>query len=178
MTDLEHSTMVLAVPITVRPAQQADIPRLEWYGQYAHFRTLFQRAYAEQKQGQRMILIADCQGFPIGHIFIQLHSKNTLIAEKDQRAYLYSFRVMEMFQRMGVGTRLILEAERLLHEHGYNTVTIAVSKTNHAARRLYERLGYKIFAQDSGQWSYIDHTGQARHINDPCWLLEKNLSVR
>lgn len=178
MTDLEHSTLVLAIPITVRIAQLADIPRLEWYGQYAHFRTLFQRAYIEQRQGRRSILVADCQGFPIGHIFIQYNSKNPAIAEQDRRAYLYSFRVMEMFQRMGVGTRLITEAENILHERGYTTATIAVSKTNYAAQRLYERLGYKVFAQDSGQWSYIDHTGQTRHVNDPCWILEKNLSVR
>ena len=58
------------------------------------------------------MLVADCNDFPIGHIFIQLSSGEQHIADGRRRAYLYSLRVMDMFQGRGIGTRLIDEASK------------------------------------------------------------------
>lgn len=178
MTDLHDAVMAVEIAVTFRPASLDDLPRLEWYGLYKHYRNIFRRAYRDQQLGRRYLLLADCGGFPIGQIFIQFISGNPHIADGDQRAYLYSLRVMEMFQRHGIGTRLIQEAEALLLERGFRYATIAVSLDNPRARRLYERLGYRVLWQDSGDWSYIDHLGRKQHVHDPCWLLEKNLRAR
>jgi GNAT superfamily N-acetyltransferase len=175
MTALEPVTMSLHLPIVFRFANKTDLPKLEWYGQYSHFRNLFARAFREQLKGRRLMLVADCNNFPIGHIFVSLRSANRAIADGEQRAYLYSLRVMELFRGHGIGTRLILEAEAILRERGILWTTIAVAKDNSRARRLYERLGYNIFADDIGQWSYIDHRGESRFVNEPCWILEKQI---
>lgn len=175
MTALDTASMVIQLPITIRLAKKADLVRLEWYGQYTHYRHVLRRSYREQKMGRRFMLVADCNGFPIGCIFIQLKSARRAIADGSQRAYLYSLRVMEMFRGMGIGTRLIQEAEALVMERGFRWTTIAVAKDNPDAQRLYERLGYRIFAEDPGHWSYIDHQGQTRRVHEPCWILEKCL---
>ena len=178
MTTLHPQTKILEFAIHIRLADEDDIPNLEWYGQYTHYRKLFQRSYREQLQGKRLMVLAICNNVPIGQIFVQLKSNNERIADGSKRAYLYSFRVMEIFQGRGIGTWLIQEAEAMLSARGFTLVTIAVSKTNHSALRLYQRLKYKKFAEDPGRWSYTDHKDIVHHINDPCWILEKKLIIR
>lgn len=175
MTALENPTFTVSIPVQIRPAVHQDLPKLEWYGQYAHYRNMFRRAYREQQTGKRLILVADSNNFPIGHIFMLF-----LNAEKqiDKRVYLYSLRVMEMFRGCGIGTQLIHEAESLIANRHYHWSTIAAAKTNVGAKRLYERLGYEVFADDPGNWSYFDHQGRLIEVQEPCWLLQKQIEVR
>lgn len=178
MTTFHPTNKIVELPINLRHADYDDLLKLEWYGQYTHYRQLYRRAYREQLQGKRIMLLADCNGFPIGQLFIQLKSGNKRIADGKTRAYFYSFRVMEMFQGLGIGTWLVQEAETTLIDRGVQWATIAVSKKNHSALRLYERLNYKKFAEDSGKWHYTDHNGIIHHVDDPCWILEKYLLMR
>ena len=113
MTALDRQIgLSVELEITLRLARRGDLPKLEWYGQYTHFRNLFRRTFQEQEQRRRLMLIADCGDFPIGHVFIQLSSGDLHFSDGKRRAYLYSLRVMEMFRGRGIGTRLIEEAER------------------------------------------------------------------
>jgi len=178
MTALNKPAMTLEMPIALRLATYSDLPKLEWFGQYTHFRALFRRTYQEQLQRRRLMLIADCNDFPIGHIFVQLSSGEQRIADGRRRAYFYSLRVMEMFQGHGVGTHLILEAEGLARQQGFRWTTIAAAKDNPRARGLYERLGYRVFGDDEGKWSYVDHENRVRYVHEPCWVLEKRIDMR
>ncbi len=178
MTAFDQSSLTVRLSITIRVATKSDIPKLEWYGQFTHYRNLFRRAYRDQLEGRRVILVADCNNFPVGQLFIQLQSSNHLIADGRRRAYFYSFRVMEMFRGRGIGTALVSEAEGVVMRRDFASVTIAVVKANQAALRLYRQLGYQQFAEDSGRWSYIDHKGQTQYVHEPCWILEKSLRVR
>jgi ribosomal protein S18 acetylase RimI-like enzyme len=175
MAILEQRSIQLKMPIVLRAATPEDLPKLEWYGQYKHFRNLFRRTFREQEAGHRIMLLADSNNFPIGHVFIQFKEDSP---DEKGRAYLYSFRVMEMFRRYGIGTALLQEAENITLDHGLEWTTIAVAKNNDGARRLYERLGYRIYNEDSGRWSYLDHKGIVRHVNEPCWMLHKKLNLR
>lgn len=175
MTAHELTTLSVTVDLRLRLAVKDDLPKLEWYGEYAHFRGQFERAFREQQLGKRLMLIADCNDFPIGHVFMQLSGGDSLVADGETRVYLYAFRVMEMFRRRGIGTALLDGAEALARERGYGWTTIAVAKDNAAALRLYERQSYQIFREDSGEWSYHDHRGVRRWVREPCWLLEKRL---
>jgi ribosomal protein S18 acetylase RimI-like enzyme len=166
------------IPIVLRIATSSDLPKLEWYGQYTHYRRVFRRAFREQQAGNRFILVAASRDFPVGLIIIQLRSTEPTVADGSTRAYLYSLRVMEMFRGQGIGTRLIREAESLIMDRGFQWTTIAVAKHNQRARRLYEGLDYQIIKEDPGQWSYLDHRGQPRYVSEPCWLLEKDLLLR
>ena len=121
------------------------------------------------------MLLATSNDFPIGQLFILLHSLKYADEEEDPPAYFYAFRVMEMFRDMGIGTRLLEEGEAIVMSQGSERVRIAVARENVKARQLYERLGYRIYGQDEGKWSYLDHLGVIHHQNEPCWLLEKTL---
>jgi ribosomal protein S18 acetylase RimI-like enzyme len=174
MTALDRPSIVVSIPVTIRIGTQADLPKLEWYGQYAHHRNLFRRAFQEQQTGRRLMLIADSNSFPIGRVFIHFVRQD----HENRWAYLYSLRVMEMFRGYGIGTCLIQEAESIILDRRFQWSTIAAAKENRAALRLYERLGYEVFAEDAGNWSYTDHNGMTRQVHEPCWLLRKQIHLR
>ncbi len=161
--------------VVFRFAERDDLPKLEWHGEYVHFRRVFHRAFEDQRAGRRLMLLADVNGYPIGQVFVQLESFDDFGRNAGQRGYLYSLRVMDAFQHQGIGTALLREAERILRERHYDSVSIAAAKDNPGARRLYERLGYKVYTEDSGRWNYVDHEGRTRHVVEPCWILEKML---
>ena len=168
--------LAVTLKIKVRKLDRDDLAKLEWFGQFIHYRRLFLKSYRGQLEGSRLMLVADVNGFPIGRLFIQLRSKNTGISDGKRRAYLYSFYVMELFQGLGIGTHLINAAEMMLLERRYDTATIAVAKENEGALRLYQRQGYHIFKEEEGRWRYYDHNNILRHVHEPCWILEKILS--
>ncbi len=173
MTTIEPvPSMSVQLDISFRLARADDLPKLEWYGQYTHFREVFRRTYREQVNGTRLMLIADCNHFPIAQLFMQVGAK------KQKRTYFYSFRVMEHFRGQGIGSRLLEEAETIALAYGYHGATIAAAKNNLRARDLYQRLGYRIVSEDEGRWSYNDHEGRTRHVHEPCWVLEKRLTMR
>jgi ribosomal protein S18 acetylase RimI-like enzyme len=178
MTTFHERTVSIQVNVVLRLAKRSDLSKLEWYGQYTHFRSIYRRTFQEMQHGNRLMLVADCQDYPIGQLFVQLRSSEKQVADDGRRAYLYSLRVMEMFRGLGIGSRLIREAEDIVTTMGYSWVTIAAAKSNAKARQLYERMGYRIFADDPGEWSYTDHQNIVRYVTDPCWLLEKRLNIR
>jgi len=167
--------MVVPVKVVFRLAEKEDLPKLEWYGEFTHFRRVFQRAYEDQRAGRRLMLLADVNGWPIGQIFIQLETYDDFYPDSSKRAYLYSFRVMDAFRSQGIGTALVRESEDILRERDYLSVSIAVAKDNPAARRLYERLGFHVYSEDAGRWHYVDHEGRTRQVVEPVWLMEKDL---
>ena len=178
MTVLNRPTLTLEMDVALRLATYSDLPKLEWYGQYTHFRALFRRTFQDQLQHRRLMLIADCNNYPIGHVFIQFNPSDERLSDGRRRAYFYSLRVMEMFQGQGIGTLLIREAEELAADHGYGWGSIAAAKDNVRARRLYERLSYRVIGEDEGKWNYLDHENRMRYVHEPCWVLEKRLELR
>src|SRR5262245_4923126 len=134
MTVTERHAMTLNMICAFRPAREDDLPKLEWYGEYTHFRRVFRGAYEDQLAGRRLMLLADVNDWPIGQVFIQLENYNDFYDSGDQRGYLYSLRVMDAFQRQGIGTALIQEAESILIARNYRTASIAAAKDNPGAR--------------------------------------------
>lgn len=175
MTVTERRTMTLHLEVVFRFAEQDDLPKLEWHGEYTHFRRVFQRTFEDQTNGYRLMLVADVNGWPIGQVFIQLESFDDIFMDIRKRGYFYSLRVMDAFRHKGIGTALLREAEAILIDRRYDAVSIAAAEDNPGARRLYERLGYRIIAEDAGRWHYVDHEGVTRYVVEPCWILEKSL---
>src|SRR5260221_570268 len=94
-----------------------------------------------------------------GLIFMHFESADNFSAPYSKRGYLYSLRVLDAFQGCGIGTALLYEAESILAERNYASISIACAKNNPGARRLYERAGYRVFMEDAGRWQYVDHEG-------------------
>ena len=163
--------------VIIRPAELGDLEALEWLGQYAHYRRLYRDTFHDQQAGQRLMLVADFNRFPVGQIFLQLQSTRPT-PDQTPRMYLYALRVMEPFQRQGIGTALLEAAGEYARGTGYGWMSIAAAKDNPAARQLYERHGFEVSGEEEGDWSYLDQHGRTRYVHEPCWVLEKALRLR
>lgn len=165
------------VETVVRQATPEDLPALEWDGKYRHYRRLFARAMDEAENGRRILLLAEAGDQITGQIFIQLATRSSFATRGVRSGYLYAFRVKRAYRGQGVGSLLLREAEARLGERGFGRSVISVAKGNRAARRLYERHGYRVFAEDSGEWSYVDHQGVVRNVSEPAYVMEKQLDI-
>jgi ribosomal protein S18 acetylase RimI-like enzyme len=162
--------VVETVDVVIRNGQDDDLPGMEWEGEYRRYRRLYKLAMDESKAGRRFVLVAEVAGRIVGQIIVQLNR-----AEPAATGYLYAFRVRPEWRNRGIGTRLIVEAESALVRLGFQRALIAVARDNPRARQLYERMGYTLFAEDTGEWSFIDDRGQLQRVVEPSWLLEKFL---
>jgi len=69
-------------------------------------------------------------------------------AVKDQRAvkttFIYDFNIREDLRGKGYGRKTLEKVEELIQQMGIGKVSLHVFGYNHAARRLYEKMGYQI----------------------------------
>lgn len=162
--------------VIIRQVQLADLPALEWGGEYTHFRRLYAEAFRQMVNGDALLWMAETQNKGlVAQVFVQLNSQRTDLADGRLRAYIYGFRVKPEYRRRGVGTRLMNYIERDLQKRGYGYANLNVGQDNPGALRLYERLGYSVIGPDPGVWSYIDHQGTRHTVNEPAWRMEKCL---
>jgi len=169
-----HKQLTLKAKLKVRVATASDVNKLEWNGQFTHFRNLFRRAFTEQRRGNRLMLVMDFNGYPIARLFIQFinpEQHETGI----KRGYIYSFTVMEPFRSLGIGTQMLKVAESILMKRGYPIATISVAKANVRAYKLYLKHNYQVYGEDDGQWQYRDHNGNIHEVNEPSLLMKKTL---
>jgi ribosomal protein S18 acetylase RimI-like enzyme len=161
--------------VYIRHARESDLPALEWNGEFRRYRKIYQRAMQEANHGQRILFVAEVGTEVIGQIFIQLGFDHSKVDDIHSTGYFQSFRIKPAYRNRGVGTQLIRRAEKTLRDRGYSQAVIAVAQENQDALRLYKRLGYSIFDEDPGLWSYVDDEGQVKSVSEPAFLLQKHL---
>jgi ribosomal protein S18 acetylase RimI-like enzyme len=162
--------------VIIRHLTPGDLPGLEWEGEYIHFRRIYADAYQRMVHGLSVIWVADLPGTGlVGQALVQLICDRPELADGSTRGYVYAFRVRRQFRSHGLGSRIMHMVEDDLVKRGYEKVTLNVAKDNPRARELYERLGYRAVAHEPGIWSYQDHLGAWRQVNEPAWRMEKAL---
>ncbi|OGO16039.1 MAG: hypothetical protein A2Z14_03570 [Chloroflexi bacterium RBG_16_48_8] len=161
------------VTVKIREATEKDLPSLEWGGEFSRFRLVYRRAMKEAKRGRQALLVADCNRNIVGQIFVLFSTVHADPRPVPYTGYLYSFRVKSEFRNRGIGRSLIERAEEILLERAFRRVLIGVVKENLDARRLYERYGYQVIAEDPGEWSFIDHENQIQRVVEPTYIMEK-----
>jgi ribosomal protein S18 acetylase RimI-like enzyme len=163
--------------VIIRHLKRIDLPALEWDGEYTHFRKLYQSAFERSLMGQSVLWVAERQEYSvIGQLFLQLDSDVVELADGVTRAYLYAFRIRPEYRCEGLGSFMMQLAETDLIRRSFRMITLNVTQDNQDAIRLYERRGYHIVGPDAGQWSYPDHEGVWRTVDEPSWRMEKQLS--
>lgn len=159
----------------IRHLRKSDLPALEWGGEYTHFRELYKNSFKNAEMGRSVLWVVEIRRIGVvGQLFVQLQSGRKELADGKERAYIYGFRIQPEYREKGIGTRMMKVAEQDIYSRGFSKITLNVSRDNPDARRLYERLGYRIVADEPGKWSFIDHEGRVRHIDEPSWRMEKN----
>jgi ribosomal protein S18 acetylase RimI-like enzyme len=168
-TPLEHQ-------IVIRQVIKRDLPSLEWEGEFSHFRHLFDEAYRLQELGDVLMWVVDLPNFGIiGQLFIQLYGPNQIQTSKTKYAYIYGFRIRPDYRGLGIGSRLLTTVESDLIQRDFKRISLNVARDNEAARRLYERAGFRVVAPEPGIWSYLDEKGRRRFVHEPAWRMEKNI---
>lgn len=169
---------MVAIPlqqqVIIRQAVKRDLPALEWEGEFSHFRHVFAEAYRLQELGDVIMWVVELPDFGlIGQLFIQLYGPNQIQTSKTKYAYIYGFRIRPGYRGNGIGQRLLKSVESDLENRGFERISLNVARDNDAARRLYERKGYRVVAAEPGIWSYLDDQGHRVFVNEPAWRMEK-----
>lgn len=162
--------------ILLRLLEEADLPALEWEGQFSHFRKLYQQHFKNFLAGSTLIWVVTNQaGKVIGQVFIMLYAKDKEIADGKQRAYLFSFRIRDEWRGKGIGSFVMQFVEGYLREKGFSWLRLNVAKDNLKALEIYRHRGYRIMGPDSGTWRYQDQCNQWKTVSEPAWRMIKEL---
>jgi len=161
----------------IRTAQQADLPALEWGGEFEHFRQVYQKIFQRMLDGEALMWVMELPGYEIiGQAFVQLNSGAAkTFLPFGRQAYIHSVRIRPAYRRLGLGKSLLTFVERDLVQRGFAYAALNVGLTNQDAKRLYTRMGYRVVGRDEGKWSYHDHLGILRKVNEPGWHMRKRL---
>ena len=162
--------------VRIRHAVEADLPGLEWDGEYAHLRNVYAQNYQNMQHGNGVIWVAEtADARLIGQVFILLISHNKEAADGIHRAYLFSFRIRPEFRNQGLGSVMMNIVETDLLNRGFKILRLNVARNNIEARKLYERLGYHVIGSDHGLWHYQDQFGEWHSVKEPAWRMLKEL---
>lgn len=155
------------VPYIIRPPQAGD---LGWvvqrhgvlyereYGWNAEFEALVAEIVArfvrELDPERERCWIAEREGRNMGCVFLVRHPS------RDGVARLRLLLVDPEARGLGIGTRLVRECERYARRVGYRRVTLWTNSVLDAARRIYEREGYRLVREEPHHSFGHDLVGQ------------------
>lgn len=162
--------------VSIRNANQEDLPALEWEGEYSRYRRIYAEVFRRMQRGLAVMWLAEVpEAGVIGQVFIQFDMHDKSCANGKDRGYIHSFRVRPEYRDSGLGTLLMDVAERDMQSRGYCEVTLNVARENSGALRLYQRLGYSILKKIPGRWSYYDEHNVLHHEVEPSYRMFKKL---
>ncbi len=125
------------------------------------------------QDGDGTYLVAWDGDDPVGHAHVAWTESELGLPE------LQDFFVLPHRRNEGIGTRLTEAAERLARDRGHERCSIGVSVDNDGARRLYERLGYRLSdAPPKRVVGTILLRGEPLHVDDTIVFLTKELGPR
>jgi ribosomal protein S18 acetylase RimI-like enzyme len=134
---LDH--LKLRLTACIRPAEEGDLGPLEWCGMFTPHREIIRQTWEATRRGEAEMLVAVANRFPVGQTWIDFSRYAA-----DRIGLLWAVRVLPGLHRLGIGTRLLAAAERLVREREWDEVEIQVDPANTRAQRLYERQGYRL----------------------------------
>ncbi|TCO51777.1 putative N-acetyltransferase YhbS [Kribbella antiqua] len=162
----------------IKPATRADVDRLIATAGPVTQHHLRAR-WETQEHGDGLFLLAHRDGEVVGHTMLLRQSKYAEVRAADDPVEINALHAY--VQNQGIGTAIIRAAEALATDWGRNAIGLAVEPDNPAARRLYERLGYRQWpgSQVVDTWTEQDAAGVVvRTHNDACDYLLKKLTPR
>ena len=108
----------------------------------------------EKSRREHQQLLADGLATPHQYIFSLQDEETGLkvgtiwfaVDDKKLRpsAFVYDFVIHDEFRRKGFGTQALRALENKLKELGVNKISLHVFGHNHAARALYDKVGYEV----------------------------------
>lgn len=145
-----------------------DLDRIGWSGNRTHLLNVRHQLSRVALGEVDYLAVRSPDGFPVckGGIDYVPHPGAGAI---------FQLATLEALQSLGIGTRLIGEAERRIVERGLHRSIMGVGDENTRARRLYERLGYERYGETVESWEAEDDAGKVYMHRAAITLLAKTL---
>jgi ribosomal protein S18 acetylase RimI-like enzyme len=160
---------VVTAEALVRRAARADLNNLEWHGMFTKHRAVIADAYERQQRGEVLMLVTEVARFPVAQIWIDF------VQCGDDAAQLWAFRVMPGVQRLGIGSRLLHTAERVVIGRGLRFAELGCEKGNARAWRFYQKRGYVPVREQVDHYSYMTPAGERIDATSDQWILRKQV---
>ncbi|HET8650401.1 MAG TPA: GNAT family N-acetyltransferase [Gemmatimonadales bacterium] len=165
------SRFTLPVDVTIRQVQTEDLSALEWDGRFTEHRSIIENTFRGQTAGRQLMLVAEARGASVGQVWIDLDRYRS-----ERIGIIWALRVRSPLKGLGLGTRLIEQAEHALISREYLQAQIGVEPHNAGAIRLYQRLGYLPAGEEIDRIRYHTPEGELREYDMPLLLFRKRLS--
>lgn len=170
MDDLEAIAQgikaVGAENLVVDDLTEEDLPLVAWSGDQLHLESVAQRValVPSGEMDYLAVRATDRQPVAIGGITYTEALGVGVIMQLSTRV-----------QGVGLGTALILAAERRMRSRGVKTARLEVEDDNPRARALYERLGYREAFRHHGSWPQQHEDGTTYLYETVLTALDKPL---
>lgn len=159
--------------VRIRPAEIADLEALiKELGQEPYFTDRMKRS----ADGLGFLLTAWLRDRPVGDVYLWLEPAEELPIREHlpETPLLTHLEVHPAYRNRGTGTDLVGAAEKELANRGHVQVALAVEIENQAARRLYDRLGYKVWPHSTVECLALDN-GIGYRKPEICYVMVKRL---
>ena len=162
--------------VTIRLIREADLPELEWDGEYTRYRKVYQEVYRNSQRGISLPYVAETpEDGIIGQVFLTRKDPNPSYSPRSRYFFLSSFRIKPEFRDRGLGDRMIQICFQEVRNHRLRDIFLNCSSDNDRARRFYEKHGFRIVRLDEGKWSYVNHEGLVVSEKQSAYLMRKTL---
>jgi DNA-binding MarR family transcriptional regulator/GNAT superfamily N-acetyltransferase len=154
-----------SAPLLLRPHQPGDLGWIvhrhgvvyaDEFGWNEEFEALVAKIASEFLEGfdsrRERCWIAEKDGERVGSVL--------LVKKSREVAQLRLLFVEPGARRLGLGTRLVSECTRFARQAGYRRITLWTQRVLTSARRLYEREGYRLVAEEPHHSFGVDLVGQ------------------
>lgn len=162
-------------PVDVRPFREADLAALERRWPTAGVHAAHAAAHVA---GRATYLVAWNGPEPLGVLMVQWAGcvGPRAAAAHPEAVEFNHVQVRGSARGRGVGTALLVAAERLAAARGVATAAVGVAEDNPGARRLYERCGFvETGVVDRTAYDWVDDAGGTHHAVELDHLLVKDL---
>lgn len=130
------------MPLTIREATLADLPRLPELFDFNDVPTMIADNSRRMEAGEYSIFLLLEDDDLIGELHVTWRSDDPRFAIDGQRAYLSAFRIREDKQGVGFGSFLLDSVIRTISQGIYQEITVGVEDDNLRARHMYEKRGF------------------------------------
>ncbi len=176
MDPTQHLRQGIA-PITIRPAHDADLARLQAH--LPRFPGIHRDRIYRQRDGSSCYYIAWRGADPIGHLFLMRRGTlyEPMVSKLHGCPHISDVFVLESFRSQGIGSLLLDAAEADCRAAHSSRVGLGVALDNVRARALYQRRGYVPAGVDDYviEWIDVNAQGQRRLVREVCTYLIKPL---
>lgn len=148
--------------------RESDLPNITWSGGPKHPQYVAAALKRAALGEVEYLAIRSPGGIPIciGCIDYEKH---------DAAGYINQLATVNELQGLGLGGRLLVEAEKHIKAHGMQKATLGVEIQNVRAKALYERHGYEVYDREKQSWEEGDKDGNAIMYHADVILMQKSL---